>query len=189
MEITHENDGQTCIQEVLNGNHEAYRDFILLYQRLVFSIANKLISCREDRDDICQEVFIKAYQNLANFKGECKISTWIAKITYNTCINTLRRKKTSPLNDSIDFYSESANWPDTQFENQDLCQRVQQEIDRLPVILRTALTLYHQEGLKYDEIARVMNLPEGTIKSHLFRARQLLKKRLLIKYEKEELLQ
>ncbi|MBN2105242.1 sigma-70 family RNA polymerase sigma factor [bacterium] len=188
-----ENRGLICIQKILAGEQEAFRDFILLFQRLVYSITSKLIVCQEDQDDICQTIFIKAYQNLDQFRGDSKISTWIGKMTYNTCLNYLRRKKHLCLEDHhIDHYSNkhqnTRDTPDHLTETQDMSIRLHHEMNRLPAQMRTALTLYHIQGLTYDEIASVMSCPEGTVKSHLYRARQLLKKRLLEKYQKEELI-
>jgi len=193
MDQNIEHRGRIYLNQVLNGHRPAYRHFIRLYERLVFSIAARLISCSEDRDDICQDVFIKAYQNLEAFRGDSKISTWLGKITYNTCINYLRRKKLAGARNgisqkTIDEFESLEMAPDQSMEKQDIAARLKDEILRLPPQLQTALTLFHMQGMKYDEIAEIMGLPEGTVKSHLYRARQMLKKRLLEKYQEEELM-
>ncbi|MBN1780069.1 sigma-70 family RNA polymerase sigma factor [bacterium] len=187
-----EQDGLSCIEKVLNGDREAYRDFIRLYERLVFSLASKMISRQDQLEDVCQDVFIKIYTNLNRFRGDSAVSTWVAKITVNTCINALRKKREILLNgnegpsDPLDRFHADDPTPYMETETADLHARLNREIAALPVQLKTAITLFHLQGLRYDEIASVMNLPEGTVKSHLFRARQLLKKRMLRKYEKEE---
>ena len=184
--------GQNCLKLVLSGNHEAFREFIELYEKLVFSIAGKLVDNPDDLNDLCQDIFIKVYQSLNQFRNGCKISTWIGKITYHFCLNYLRKKKnltTDCMNEyMLNRQMSQLSPPDRLAETGDISLRLKQEINRLPVQFRVALTLYHLEDLTYQEIAEIMALPEGTVKSHLFRARQLLKKRLLEKYEQEELI-
>jgi len=154
-----------------------------------------MISKEANREDICQDVFIQVFQNLGNFKFESKLSTWIARIAYNRCINYLEKKKTplfddlSPAEESIETQSGNSFAPDTFTEHQDRSSRLQVEIDKLPVQFRTILTLFHLDEMKYHEIAEILELPEGTVKSYLFRARKLLKQRLTAKYKPEELLQ
>lgn len=181
------------IDKIISGDTKAYQSFIEEYQRLVMHIVFRMISNVADREDVCQDVFIKAYQNLSNFHFESKISTWLAKIAYNTCINYLKKKKVPLFNDfstdgeSIDnFLSDHAS-PDEFAERRDLSLRLQNEINKLPVQFRTILTLYHLDEMSYSEIVEIMGLPEGTVKSYLFRARKLLKERLISKYQQEEL--
>jgi len=191
MDNSIEHRGQIYIQKILAGEQEAFRDFIELFQCLVYSIASKFIRCQEDQDDICQDIFIKVYQNLGQFRGDSKISTWIGKIAYNVCLNYLRKKKNLAFDDNHgDPYFEkqhATDAPDRLTEMHDISLRLHNEINRLPEKMQTALMLFHVQGLKYDEIASIMGCPEGTVKSHLYRARQLLKKRLLEKYQKEEI--
>lgn len=163
------------------------------YQRLVSHIVFGMISNESDREDVCQDVFIKLYQNLSHFQFQSKISTWIAKIAYNTCINHLTKKKVPLFDDcstgrqSIDDYLSNRTSPEQFAEDSDLAQRLQNEISRLPIRFRTILTLYHLDEMSYTEIAEILGLPEGTVKSYLFRARKLLKERLLSKFQLEEL--
>ena len=181
------------IAQIQNGNTDAFQQFIERYKRLVFHIVFRTISNQTDQEDICQDIFIKIYQNLSNFRFESKLSTWIAKIAYNTCLNYLKKKKI-PLfsdiaSDSKVFEESVADESsfESSFENRDILLCIQEEICHLPVPFRTAITLYHIENMSYNEISQVMALPEGTVKSHLFRARKILRKKLLINYKEEEL--
>jgi len=152
-----------------------------------------MIPNKGDREDLCQDVFLKVYQNLSNFQFESKFSTWVAKIAYNTCINFLEKEKTRSLNDLSFTYRSHCEFaedhltPDAYTENKDISYRLKAEIDKMPVHFRTILTLYHLQEMSYSEISEVMQMPEGTVKSYLFRARKLLKQKLLIKYQKEGL--
>ena len=84
---------QEIINRILDGDTNSFRQLVENYQRLVFHIVFRMIQNQTDCEEIAQDVFIKAYQNLSNFKFESKFSTWIGKITYNTCINFLQKKK------------------------------------------------------------------------------------------------
>ena len=188
-------DSQALVEKILSGNTEEFETLIEQYQRLVSHVVFRMIRKEADREDICQDVFIQVFQNLGNFKFESKLSTWIARIAYNRCINYLEKKKTplfddlSPAEESIETQSGNSFAPDTFTEHQDRSSRLQVEIDKLPVQHRTILTLFHLDEMKYHEIAEILELPEGTVKSYLFRARKLLKQRLTAKYKPEELLQ
>ncbi len=190
MTETHE-----LIKRILAGETAAFRSLILAYQRLVSHIVFRMVSNAADREDLCQDVFIKVYQNLGGFQFESKISTWIAKIAYNTCINYLKKKKV-PLYDDLTATEESIenkfsgdDSSDAFALSSDINSRLQQEIAKLPVQYRTILTLYHLDEMSYAEISEVLGMPDGTVKNYLFRARKLLKDRLNSKYQVEELWQ
>lgn len=186
-------DNKFLIQEILTGNQKAFQTFIETYQRLVSHVVFRIVSDETDREDICQDVFLKVYKNLPNFKFESKVSTWVAKIAYNTSLNYLEKKKIPLYKDltaegeSLDSISGTAIAPDEYAEARDISQRIKLEIKKLPVHFRTIVTLFHLEGMSYREISGIMKLPEGTVKSYLFRARKILKERLLSKYQPEEL--
>ena len=138
-------------------------------------------------------MFLKVYQNLDGFRFESKVSTWIARIAHNLCINYLQKKKVllyddrTPESESLEDFSGGHNLPDSFAEERDIASRLQDEIDKLEIRFRTILTLYHLDEMSYAEIAQIMNLPEGTVKSYLYRARKRLKERLMEKYQKEEI--
>lgn len=186
-------DCKPLIDKIISGDTKAYQSIIEKYQRLVMYIVFRMISNETDREDACQDVFIKVYQNLSNFQYESKLSTWIAKIAYNTCINFLKKKKVPLFNDLssegefIESYRCVQNSPDKCAEESDLFLRLENEINKLPIQFRTILTLYHLNEMSYAEIAEIMGLPVGTVKSYLFRARKLLKEQLMAKYQQEEL--
>ena len=181
------------IKKILAGNNRAFQSLIEEYQRLVSHIVFKMINKEEDKEDICQDVFIKVYQNLSMFMFESKLSTWIGRIAYNTCINHLAKKKAPLFNDlspegiSLDSFSDNNITPEKFTEDRDISSHLQTEISNMPAKFRTLLTLYHLDEMSYNEIGEIMGLPEGTVKSYLFRARKLLKERLMSKYKQEEL--
>jgi RNA polymerase sigma-70 factor (ECF subfamily) len=182
------------IQEVLSGKTSTFKILVEKYQRLVAHVVFRMVSNTEEREDICQEVFIKVYSNLNKFRFEAKFSTWIARVAYNTCINNLEKKKASLYDDfvgeggSIEDYFDNRTSPSGSTEAQETSECLKEEIEKLPISYRAILTLFHLEGMSYLEIGEVMDLPEGTVKSYLFRARKKLKELLINKYQPEELL-
>lgn len=181
------------VREVLDGHGEAFGDLIKRYRRLVSHIVYRMILNAEDRNDICQDVFIKAYRSLSRFRFEAKLSTWISRIAYNTCLNHLQKKREELLDEclleaeSIDSMPADNAGPDAILAARDISQRLRAEIEQMPIAYRTVLTLYHLEEMTYAEIGDVMDLPEGTVKSYLFRARRHLKERLISRYSEEDL--
>jgi RNA polymerase sigma-70 factor (ECF subfamily) len=181
------------VREILAGERAAFERFIDKYKALVVHVVYRMVTSVEDREDICQEVFMKTYRRLAGFRFESRLSTWVARVAYNTCINHLEKKREiladeyMPGLESLDALPAREAGPARLAEQRDIARRLQAEIESLPVRYRVILTLFHMDGMTYDEIGSIMELPEGTVKSHLFRARRHLKARLARKYSKEDL--
>lgn len=186
-------ESRTLIDIIQAGNTDAYRELIENHRRLVSHIVFRLIDKSEDREDLCQDIFMKVYQNLSRFRHESKLSTWIATIAYNTCVNYLQKKKIPLFDDktpdtiTLDDVSGYDDPPDTAAVSEDLRVRLHKAIGTLDRRYRAIITLYHLEGMSYSEIAEILKLPEGTVKSYLFRARKQLKNQLLTHYQREEL--
>jgi RNA polymerase sigma factor (sigma-70 family) len=182
-----------ALKSIEKGDRAAFARLMEAHLRLVMHITARMVRNPEDQKDLCQEIFLKVYQNLGSFRHESKLSTWIAKIAYHTCLNHLQKKKVSSLYDAAvrrrpwDPADVDGLAPDSEFAEWDASERLHREIAQLPVRYRTVLTLYHLDEMGCREIAQIMSLPEGTVKSHLYRARRLLKEKLLSQYRKEEL--
>jgi len=168
------------INQILMGNMNAFTFLVNRYQKLVVHITKRLIQRQEEVEDVCQDVFLKVYQNLGKYRNECKLSTWIATISYNTSINYLRKfKKNIEVNPyDSDFLRNLTNYKSDDYERTDLHQYIHEQIELLPVQYRTVLTLYHLEEFSYQEIEQITGMPEETIKSYLFRAKALLREKL-----------
>lgn len=187
-------ENRALVERILAGDNYAFEQLVRDYQKLVSHIVFRMIPNQSDREDICQEVFLKVYSNLKKFRFDSKLSTWIARITYNGCLNYLEKKKV-PLHDdivdeenfTIEGRADSTSTPDKLSEDAQLSEILNSEIEMLPLRYRTILTLYHLEDMSYDEIGTVTDQPEGTVKSYLFRARKMLKERLDRKYNREDL--
>ncbi len=170
------------VQQILDGNSNAFRFLVSKHQRLVVHIVGRIVQQQEDVEDICQEVFIKVFSQLKKFRGESKLSTWIARIAYNASISHLRKGKYSEQ--SYDekpglIMGEKDESPNQKMiEKEEIKGYLLKMIEELPVHYRTVLTLFHLEEFSYREIEDITGMPEGTIKSYLSRARNLLKEKL-----------
>ena len=173
-------DDSELISQILNGNTNAFTFLVTRYQKLVVHIAGRLIQRQDEMEDVCQDVFLKVFQNLGKYRNECKLSTWIATIAYNTSINYLRKfKKGDEVNpdDSVALRN-LTDFRSADYEKADLHRYIHEQIELLPVHYRTVLTLYYLDEFSYQEIEQITGMPEGTVKSYLFRAKALLKEKL-----------
>lgn len=170
------------VQQILNGNSNAFRFLVAKHQRLVLHVVGRIVQRQEDIEDICQEVFLKVYSKIGRFRGEAKLSTWIARIAYNTSISHLRKEDRDELS-----YDDRPALVAGETDESTLHQPVEtaeikaylmQKIEELPIQYRTVLTLFHLEEFSYREIEEITGMPEGTIKSYLSRARKILKEKL-----------
>lgn len=193
---------QQLAAKVLQGDTAAFAHIIHNTEALVAQIVFKMISNPEDRKDIAQDIYLKAFKNLAGFRFQSKLSTWIAQIAYNTSLNYLEKKKLILVNSWGDenatqdeAYETTIHHPDAYVQlkttdtitQKEVATILQSEINLLTPIHKTLVTLYHAEEMSYAELSQVTGLPEGTVKSYLFRARKKLHDALLSKYKKEDL--
>ena len=185
------------VDRVLRGDTRAFGIIIKNTENLVAQIVFKLVPIAEDRKDLAQDIYLKTFHNLGGFKFESKLSTWIARIAYNSCLSWIEKKKlVLPGNLFDDEHHDSpittvfhrlGQDSESIFSRKELSGILKKEIEGLPVIYQTLITLFHHESMTYEELSLVTGLPEGTVKSSLFRARKMLKEKLLSKYQKEAL--
>lgn len=186
------------VKLVLKGDNNAFKQIIVNTQGLVIQIVYKMIENSLDREDLIQEIYLKVYHKLSGFKFNSKLSTWIGRIAYNTCLNFLEKKKIPTIkvfdkegNESwniVDSLTDtSQNQTDHYIFKKEREKVLQIEIEKLPPVYKTLITLFHKEELSYEEISKITSLPRGTLKSYLFRARKMLRTNLLNSYKKEEL--
>ncbi|SHG17728.1 RNA polymerase sigma factor [Pedobacter caeni] len=177
------------IPKVLHGDLKAFDRLVKQYEKLVFHVVYRLVNEKEDAEDICQEVFIKIYKSLKSFAFQSKLSTWIARIAYLSAVNHLKKNKRASLTmavDDLENYHFTDKNPENVLVEKDVARYVNHLISLMPDHYRTVLTLYHLNEFSYQEIEDITGMPEGTVKSHLFRARKLLKEKLEL-YLKNEI--
>jgi RNA polymerase sigma-70 factor (ECF subfamily) len=165
-----------------NGDQDAFSLLVQRYQRRVFNLVFRMLQNYEEASEITQETFFAAWQGLRSFRGEARFSTWLYRIAYNCALKQLElRKRDQALN--LALQSEQALEPADEghtahlaiLDNQEM---VQEQLSQLPPKYRIVLILRHLQDMTYEEMAEVLAMPVGTIKTHLFRARNLLKERL-----------
>lgn len=168
----------------LRGRPEAFATLVERYDRAVYHLAYRTLHDVEDARDATQEAFFKAFRSLRTFKPGARFSTWIFAIAYHGCCDRLSRRKRY-TSDELPDRADAGPGPEQQTIALDEAKRLRAAIDRLPEKYRTVVTLYHLQGKQYDEIATVLGLPMGTVKTHLFRAKEQLR-RLLVGAEVTE---
>jgi RNA polymerase sigma-70 factor, ECF subfamily len=158
----------------LAGRGDAFGTLVERYERAVYHLAFRTMREAEEAKDAAQEAWIKAYRALASFRPGAKFATWIFTICYRVCCDRLAKRKRFTGDEPLDFADPAAG-PEGTYEAAEDAARLRGAIEALPEKYRVVITLFHLQGKQYDEIAAVLNLPLGTVKTHLFRAKDLLR--------------
>jgi RNA polymerase sigma-70 factor (ECF subfamily) len=182
-------DDRALVSRIISGDMQAFRLLIKQNERLVTHMIARLVDRAEDREEICQDVFMKAYEKLAEFNFQSRLSTWVATIAYRHAINHLRKRRIEvadlPEEGEMERFFVADDNPGQVLAERELEAQLLQLIEQLPVQYKTVLTLFHLDDKNYAEIGEITGMPEGTVKSYLFRARALLKEKAK-KYLNEE---
>jgi RNA polymerase sigma-70 factor (ECF subfamily) len=168
------------------GDQDAFAGLVRLHQRQIYLLAMRMLHDEEDASEATQEVFLAAWQGLRGFRGEAQLATWLYRIAYNHCLKVAEaRRRDFQARSELATASAQAARPavtlsqmHAQTALRDLCDLVRLEIACLPPKYQAVLSLRHLQDLSYEEIAEVLRVPIGTVKTHLFRARAILKERL-----------
>jgi len=181
-------DDRELVRHAARGREPAFRELLARYERPVFSLVYRMVRDRTLAEDLAQETFIKAFNALESFNPSYRFSSWIFKIANNLTIDHLRKRKLDTV--SIDGAPDALSGedqartrltleseeeaPDAYVENRELGGRIEEAIAGLRPEYRTAVLLRHVEGYSYEEIAAIMEVPLGTVKTYLHRARHEL---------------
>lgn len=180
---------QEVVEWALKGHERAYRELVRRYERPVFSLVYRMVRHRERAEDLTQETFVKALNALESYRPDYKFSSWIFKIANNAAIDQLRRKELETLSidgapdaDSAETARESTlqlrdagESPLDELEARELGSAIERAIGQLRPEYRSCIILRHVEGYPYEEIAELLELPLGTVKTYIHRARNELK--------------
>lgn len=179
-----EQDETELVNASRKGNQDAFATLVQFHQRRVFNLVYRMLQDYEEANEITQEAFLAAWQGLPSFRGDARFSTWLYRIAYNCCLKQLElRKRDRALQvamqaeqvlaqESFDEYAAA------ELDAEDRQELVRSQLSTLPAKYRVVLVLRHLQEMTYEEIAEILKMPVGTIKTHLFRARNLLKERL-----------
>jgi RNA polymerase sigma-70 factor (ECF subfamily) len=176
------------IRSALKGDGSAYGKLMKKYHDAIFSFIFRMVREREQVEDLTQEAFIKAFSSLKNFNEEFAFSTWLYKIATNNCIDYIRKRKVHTYSIDKPIESRDSDYtfelPDETYEadrsliSNQRTQLLNEAIAQLPDKYKRVIRLRHKEEKSYEEIAQMLRLPIGTVKAHIFRARELLYKHL-----------
>lgn len=177
------------VQAAKQGDVGAFEQLVKRYDRNIFRIAQHITQNREDAEDVVQDAFLKAYENLDQFQGNSKFYTWLVRIAVNESLMKLRRRKTSKtvsMDEDVETEEgsmprEFADWspnPEQQYGQSELGDILRKTIQGLPTSFRTVFVLRDVEGLSTEETAEMLNLSVPAVKSRLLRARLQLRERL-----------
>ena len=190
--INSKNEDMELIAKALKGEQKAFERLMSKYQQMIHNLIFRMIYKKEDVEDLTQEAFIKAFNSLEKFDKQFSFATWLCKIATNNCIDYLRKKKLSTFSidkeiesdeDNMQFEIPDSNFiPDKNILDSERKKILQNAIQNLPEKYRQVIVLRHQEEMDYEEIAEKLDLPLGTIKAHIFRAREMLYKSLKDKF-------
>ncbi|MEO6230883.1 MAG: RNA polymerase sigma factor [Ferruginibacter sp.] len=191
-------DDQHYINLVIAGEPNAFAALVNRYKDMVFTLALKMVRNREIAEEVAQDSFIKAYKSLGKFKGESKFSTWLYKVAYNTCLDSIKKNKKEQLTVTIDDYNEHqlATISDSVhgMEAKERSRMIQDCLNLLPAEESFLLTLFYFEEQSLKEIATIMGIHSNHVKIKLYRGRQklttVLKEKLdteiILNYESEQ---
>src|SRR5579863_3275849 len=177
-------DDQQLVTSSKHGDQDAFAQLVRRYQRRIFNLVYRMLQQYEEASEITQETFLAAWQGLRSFRGDARFSTWLYRIAYNCALKQLeQRKRDKALQGAIQSEQVLANANqegrvDAALERRARQVLVHEQLATLPSKYRIVLVLRHLQDMTYEEMAEILTMPIGTIKTHLFRARNLLKQRL-----------
>ncbi|MBQ2879248.1 MAG: sigma-70 family RNA polymerase sigma factor [Anaerotignum sp.] len=185
------------IRRAKQGDMLAFEELILQHEKIVYNLALRMMNHSEDAQDISQEVFLKAYRSLSNFDERSAFSTWLYRITHNTCIDEMRKRKgklTYSLEEELESedgsmqrqVADAGDTPEESLMRKEQKSEILQALDTLSEEHKAAIILRDVKGMAYEEIAEILELSLGTVKSRISRARNQLKTEILKMREQNE---
>jgi len=180
--MNQEPDEQARVRAVLDRKPGAFEALVRDYQKLCWHIVFRMVGNPDDARDLCQETFLRVHRQLHQFRFECPLKSWIGRVAYSIALRHLERRRAARVI-SFDGEDEAAleSLADESFDleaasaDEEQAVHLREAVDSLPAVPRMLVTLYHLEELSIAEIASITSMSEGTIKSHLFRARLSLR--------------
>jgi len=167
-------DDLELVQRTKDGDTEAFSELVKRHQQIIYNVSYRFMRDPAQAEDMAQESFLKAYRLINGFRGDCSFATWMYRVACSVCLTELnRRKRRGEVELLPQHASENAVQP---IESPDLPEHVRRCVNKLSDRYAAIITLYYLKGISYEEIAQIMEIPTGTLKTWMFRARKQLKK-------------
>ena len=168
-------DERALIERCRTGDDIAFGELVDRYKNLVYGMVWRMVADRSQTDDLAQEVFLKVYRGLPYFRGEARLSTWIFRIVANVCTQA-RARRTAEAPGLVPVREPGSH--DVAFADFELRERLDKAIAQLPENYRLLIAAHYLEGVQYEALAEALNMPIGTVKTHLYRAKRRLRELL-----------
>jgi RNA polymerase sigma factor (sigma-70 family) len=179
---------EQLIAQALKGDQKAYESLLVKHRSAIFHVVSKIVRNHEESQDLVQETFMKAFNALESYRSEYRFSTWLYKIAANCAIDFVRKKRIEAMSldrpietkdGQVELELPDRTWdPEQDLVRKQKLQSIDQAIESLPDKYREVIIYRHRDDKSYEEIAGILKTPVGTVKARIFRARELLKKKL-----------
>lgn len=177
-------DENKLIERATSGDPAAFNRLMEMHEKRMYAVALRMFGNREDAQDSLQEAMLRVYRSIGGFKGQSSFGTWVYRITMNTCLDEIRRKKnkqSASLDNMLDqgwAPTDEGASPEKRVMQQEMLKSIAQSIQELPEDMRSAIIMRDVHGYSYEEIADTLNVNVGTIKSRISRGREKLREKL-----------
>jgi RNA polymerase sigma-70 factor (ECF subfamily) len=168
-----EEDDRALVERCRSGDEQAFRELVDRFKGRVFALIGRTVADRSRVEDIAQDVFLRVYRGLPYFRGEARLSTWIYRIVVNACLQS-----GGPIAAAEPIDDHAPATIDRQFSDVELRDRLEKAIARLPPNYRLLVAAHYLDGIRYEDLAEAMNMPLGTVKTNLHRAKRQLRRLL-----------
>jgi RNA polymerase sigma-70 factor (ECF subfamily) len=178
--VPEELDERALIERCRTGDDSAFGELVEKYKNLVYGLVYRMVHDRSQVDDLAQDVFLRVHRGLPYFRGEARLSTWIFRIVQNVCAQSRARRGPDVSLDETDASGRRRDpgAHDATFANLELHDRLAKAIARLPEQYRFLIAAHYLKGVQYEALAESLNMPLGTVKTHLYRAKKRLRELL-----------
>ena len=166
------------VERCRSGDERAFQDLVDCYKDLVYALIARTVQDRSRAEDLAQDVFLRIHRGLPYFRGEARLSTWIYRIVANVCVQEYGRPAAISLDNEPSKHAAAVSAPDRRFGDLELKDRLEKAIARLPAHYRLLVAAHYLEGVRYEDLADALQLPLGTVKTQLYRAKQQLRRML-----------
>ncbi len=180
------------IAQIRAGQSRRYALLVDRHKDKAFTLAVRLVGDRRDAEELVQDAFVRVYRSLDSFRGEAKFSTWFYRIVYNLCMTRISRRRGQPKHIDVEhdelmdsLVDDDEQLIDEKMGNDELATMLKEELETMPDRFKSVITLFYVQEMSYEEICETMQLPLGTVKTNLFRARNELRKRMLVRLKGE----